>query len=647
MKLVSNSFEGCTVLFTFIPTNLISMYLSHIKLENFRIFQDCSIDLLPGLNLIAGENDAGKTALMDAIKMTLGTLSNDWSRVEHQDFYNGAESFSIVCILKNISQEEAAYFLEWLSFDDDGSFYLKITYRARKLAGGKAYSTVYAGADEDGGVVQGEAKERLRVTYLKPLRDAEFELTPKRNSRFSQILDSFHTFQDKDSHPLVTIMQEANEAVRAYFATGSDGAVVQDVINDDYLANFSLSHNPLSSKIDISSNRLKSILEKLELSILNRSEDGNLGLGSNNLLFIAAEMLLLKKENDYKGLKLALIEEIEAHLHPQSQLNLIDFLEKQSETLGFQSILTTHSSILASKVDIQKIIICKRGCAYSLHSRYTKLEVGDYEFLRRFLDSTKANLFFANGVVMVEGDAENLFLPILAELIGRPLYKFGVSIVNVSNTALLRYARIFQRKDDRKLGIPVACIADRDVPPKEAGEYQYTLLSGKNAGQTRTLIDRKTEDDYDLTELAAIENKIFDKYSGGDVKVYYTGTWTLEYEVAKSCLRKYLHQAITLAIESSALENEIDTATQQALDQRCVQEITAWEANGDSLEKIAVTIYAPLVRKQASKAVVAQLLAQKLLADKAALSAATIRSDIYIKYLVDAIDYVTTNATND
>src|ERR1700744_298105 len=309
------------------------MFLSQMEIENFRIFEKCSVDFLPGLNLIVGENDSGKSALIDAIKLVLGTLSNDWTRIDDSDFYNDVDTFVISCTLKSISQEEAAFFLEWLSFDDQNKFYLKITLRARKSSTGKPFYTVHAGADEDSGVLQGEAKEKLRVTYLKPLRDAEFELTPKRNSRFSQILDSFHTFQDKHNHPLVGIMKDANERVKDYFKTAGEGAVVQDMINEDYLANFSLTHNPLSSRIDISGNRLKSILEKLELRILNKELNENLGLGSNNLLFIAAEMLLLKKENNYTGLKLALVEEIEAHLHPQSQLNLIDFLEQQSETL--------------------------------------------------------------------------------------------------------------------------------------------------------------------------------------------------------------------------------------------------------------------------------------------------------------------------
>ena len=66
--------------------------------------------------------------------------------------------------------------------------------------------------------------------------------------------------------------------------------------------------------------------------------------------------------------------------------------------------------------------------------------------LERFLDSTKANLFFAKGVIFVEGDAENILMPVIAKIIGMPLEKYGVSIVNVGSLAFLRYANIFKRK---------------------------------------------------------------------------------------------------------------------------------------------------------------------------------------------------------
>src|SRR5690606_15277699 len=113
-------------------------------------------------------------------------------------------------------------------------------------------------------------------------------------------------------------------------------------------------------------------------------------LGSSNLLFIAAEMLLLKKESGYVGLKLTLIEEIEAHLHPQLQINLIDFISSQSKKLEFQSIVTTHSNSISSIVDVNNIIFCKGGKAYSLRANETKLGFSDYAFLKRFLDDTKA-----------------------------------------------------------------------------------------------------------------------------------------------------------------------------------------------------------------------------------------------------------------
>lgn len=617
------------------------MYLAYLKLQNFRIFSDCKIRFLPGLNLLAGENDAGKTAIIDAIKLILGTISNDWTKIEDSDYHDKSDTFSIACAFCELSEQEAASFLEWLSFDSKGNYYLKITLRARSLSDGKHSYTIYAGADEDSGAIQGEAREKLRVTYLKPLRDAEFELTPKRNSRFSQILDSYEIFQNKNEHPLVDIMKKANEDVSHYFSDTGDGAIIQKIINEDYLKNFSLAHNPLTSKIDVSSNKLKSILEKLELGILNQSLNKNLGLGSNNLLFIAAELLLLKKESSYAGLKLALIEEIEAHLHPQSQLNLIHFLEKESAGLGFQSIISTHSNILASKISIENLILCKGGKAFSLHRRHTKLDPGDYEFLRRFLDATKANLFFANGVVIVEGDAENLLLPSIADLLGKSLFRYGVSIVNVSSTALLRYSRIFQRRDESLMGIPVACITDRDIPPKEAAEYTYVLQSGKNKGQERQLIDRETEFDIDIEDQAERDHDIYNKYSGGDVKVFWTDNWTLEYELALSCLRGFLHRAVKHALLSKNLELILEEESLKTLYKESDQEIESWELAGDSREKIAVRIYAPMVRKQASKAVVAQILSVLLDENEPRITAQTIRDDISLKYLVRAIDYVT------
>jgi putative ATP-dependent endonuclease of the OLD family len=131
---------------------------------------------------------------------------------------------------------------------------------------------------------------------------------------------------------------------------------------------------------------------------------------------MACELLLLGSEED--GFPLLIIEEPEAHLHPQRQLRLMQFLQQQvnAERADGQSIqifLTTHSPNLASTIKLDNIVLLQRGKAYPLSFGRTMLDAGDYAFLERFLDVTKANLFFARGVLIVEGDAENILLPTL------------------------------------------------------------------------------------------------------------------------------------------------------------------------------------------------------------------------------------------
>jgi putative ATP-dependent endonuclease of OLD family len=626
------------------------MYLGKINIQNFRQLKSLELEFQHGLNLLVGENDSGKSSIIDAIKFVTGTHSNDWLRLDKDDFFTDgntrATELKIVCIFKDLSQDEAAAFLEWLSIVDS-EYYLKLTLTGRRKEKSNSISEVFydikAGEDEESGVISGEAKNKLRVTYLKPLRDAEYELAPRKGSRLSQILGAYEIFQKKDDtkHPLELTMDKANLEVTDYFEN-QEGKQVSDAINKDYLKEFSLLNNPLSSKFGITQNDLGRILEKLELLGLSRTGESNIGLGSNNLLFIAAEMLLLKKDTGYVGLKLSLIEEIEAHLHPQSQLNLIDFLNKQSADLGFQCIISSHSNSLASKVDLNNLILCKNGNAFSLRKGETKLHAGDYEFLRRFLDDTKSNLFFANGVIIVEGDAENLLIPTLAEYIELPLHKYGVSIVNVGSTALLRFTKIFQRNDDGKIGIKVSAITDRDIPPKEARDFTYEIKRRKTGLVEQVSLlsdDRKTEDDYTSERILEIVSAKKEKYTGGDVQVFLPNTWTLEYEIAKSCLRNLMYRSILLAKATNNLENEISKEIIKEIKEKMFADFKRWSDEGKSDIQIAVEIYSPLERKQVSKAVVAQFFSRYLVFSRIEKDA--ILNDPNLKYLVDAIKYAT------
>ncbi|MFN6556470.1 AAA family ATPase [Enterococcus faecalis] len=81
------------------------MYLKKITLKNFRKFggdaskNDLEVNLHPGLNVIVGENDSGKTAIIDAIKLLLGTVSEDFDRIQDEDFYCNSEGFLVKIFL--------------------------------------------------------------------------------------------------------------------------------------------------------------------------------------------------------------------------------------------------------------------------------------------------------------------------------------------------------------------------------------------------------------------------------------------------------------------------------------------------------------------------------------------------------------------
>ena len=623
------------------------MYLSKVAIWNFRIFgtleSDGKVDpgikiyFNSGLNVLIGENDAGKTAIVDAIRIVLGTQSKDYYHVEETDFHlNGSSRsnyFKIECIFSGFTTEEAAPFIEWIDLENiDGkpSYTLRLSYTA-KIVSNRIVRELRAGSDPEGTALPTTAQDLLRITYLKPLRDAESDLIPSRRSRLAQILKAHPAFKrdsESDKHPLELVAAEANSKIESHFKTGGcpKAAGLLCSINS-YLKNFFPPGSSLNSSIRISGSELNDILQRL--SLLYNGEPT--GLGSLNLLYIAAELILMQAV-DQIGLKLTIIEELEAHLHPQAQLRLINYL--QDQRFG-QLILTTHSTTLASSIKLENLIICKDGKVFPMGSNHTSLDKRNYDFLERFLDATKANLFFAKGVILVEGDAENLLLPTIARLLDRSLHKYGVSIVNVGSTAFLHYAKIFDRKDGISMGIKVSLVTDLDVKPLE-------LQSSKSVLE----IDKEKQE-----RLQKLEKD----YTFGDVKAFVSPNWTLEYELSLSKLKIIFLQALLIsekmqnATTGTPKSEKIDEANSKVFEL-----YKEWKKRYSSEmrinEIIAQRIYADIMLKQSepgkkkiSKAIAAQEFARHLdgLFIKRNETFAKIMKSPSIKYIRDAIEYVT------
>ena len=631
------------------------MIVSELQLYNFRRFKavgdepGLSISFHSGLNALIGENDSGKSAVIDAIKLVLLTKSNEYLRVVEDDFNvedgHSAKEFRIDLTLSDFSENEAKNFVEILEFKKAGvkpAYFVHLHYRAWR-EGNKILTELRAGEIGDGVVLDGKARELLKCVYLRPLRDAEREMSSGRNSRISQILFNHPVFKrrdDEEEHKLIEILRTANTDIENYF-TEQGGTVILSAIRET-LASFNEQDAPSDAKLETSAIQLKAILESLSLS----AAEIHPGLGELNLLFIAAELLLLQHD-DNGGLRLALIEELEAHLHPQAQLRLIQHLQKEYNESGVQIIISTHSPVLASKINLKNLILLKNGKGFDLAPEKTHLEKGDYLFLQRFLDSSKANLFFAKGVIMIEGDAENLLIPIIADIIGLPLEKYGVSVVNVGSTAFLRYSRIFTRADESTIDIPVAVVTDCDVKPRYVGDI------------------------FDEQKATAEEevSKKENYYCIGTVKGFIAPSWTFEYCLARGCLRDEFHSAVCYGMKvKNSNKYALTNKKIEVADTEVAAQIKEW--NTLSQAEYAYKIYAQMLNsdgKSGLKAIVAQCMASilrwkisevpdgvtmeqmfdldlyrlKVDETKKKEIKERIEEDRYLKYIVDAIRYAT------
>lgn len=641
------------------------MYLSKLTIRNFRCFGDgdkpFELPLKCGLTAVVGENDAGKSAVIDALRFALGTTDQDWFRLEDSDFHQSdtKREIRIVCRFENLSPRDQRAFVEYLTYGDPKKDKPLLYINWMAVDSGTAPKgrpfrrvEVRSGKNGDGPQLAPEVREMLRATYLRPLRDAESALSAGRGSRLSQVLQQTGDVEDGKEYDPNTPSDPMQLNVRGIgdFANKlleqQKGIVETREKIDAHLTKLSLHGDGLKSSIKVSDvspdNRLRQLLEKLDLNLgSDKSAVGKLGLGSNNLLFMACELLLMSQEG--VGNKLLLIEEPEAHLHTQRQLRVMKYLQDQAVKNGVQIIVTTHSPNLASAISLDNMVMIQNGNAFSLAKDETELEPSDYRFLERFLDVTKANLFFARGVMIVEGDAESILLPTLARLIGRDFTEYGVSIVNVGGVGLRRYARILQRRDLGKagqLGIPVACVTDMDVMP-DCG---------------KPIIKKELPTKGKLGEAGLKEKRVelSKKTTGQTVKTFIADEWTLEYDLAFFGLAQHVYVSAHLAKRDEALAKkgeDLNEETREIEEQKALTDFNSLEqeASNDTLnsladgctyqELLATKVYALFTNgTKASKPITAQYLAGALEGEKLTPE---VWREVLPPYLVEAIDYVT------
>jgi putative ATP-dependent endonuclease of OLD family len=206
-------------------------------------------------------------------------------------------------------------------------------------------------------------------------------------------------------------------------------------------------------------------------------------LGFNNLIYIATILSDIEQrvQDDALSHYALLIEEPEAHLHPQLLLSLYNFLKTANSSKNSQLFITTHSPTLTSKIPLENLIllekntykICNcfsdRGKDAIVQDTRTNKVLSNEAFavkqkqLERYIDVTRSQLFYAKGILLVEGITEELLIPAFCQCLDYRLEDARIELVNVEGVSFYPFLSLFNSNDAAKnLPKPVAVITDND-----------------------------------------------------------------------------------------------------------------------------------------------------------------------------------------
>lgn len=478
------------------------MYLNYLLIKNFRAIKELKLEFNKGLNILVGENNAGKSAIIDALRIcfSYGKQARD-IYVRKSDFYidRSNPDFLLPDIefhlnFKVEKDEETGWFNDLHALNDNGQSELQIHYRYyidRQKNIEKIKYRVWGGHNE-GQQIEPDVWDLLLHVYLGALRDAEQYLRPSRGNRIGQLYMNLNEDRNKnriDEDKRKELARKVTDALK-------NNQEWTDLINtgkekvNEHLKQTTFHGKGQEVEIDFLPYEFRGIVDNLRMQIPvfnqeNLQTDSSKqeyfelyqnGLGYNNLIYTATVLGDLKNRQQvepetYIAL---LIEEPEAHLHPQLQNVFFNYLN-ELDKIGFQLFITSHSPTITAKADLNALIVLQnqKNNISALSIKNSDLKDENKAFLAKFLDVTKSQLFFANGVIFVEGISEALLLPVFAKLMDEDgkydLDKNGIEIVNVNGVAFEHFGKLFNSTDEgKRLHARAAIITDSD--PNSTGE---------------------------------------------------------------------------------------------------------------------------------------------------------------------------------
>lgn len=376
----------------------------------------------------------------------------------------------------------------------------------------RLYKSSRSGGNQAAGININEALGQIDFQFLDAIRDVSHDLYAGYNPLLRDVLNFFIDYSVKnDVTKTEDEIKEQLKALRDDFVQQSRPLMqtLQDRLQDGknvflkYALDTGATFNGAEPDFDgtVTENEMFSVLRMfIKYAVGIEVPATYNGLGYNNLIYMS--LLLAKMQADgniaymkrnAKVLSFLAVEECEAHLHPAMQYKFLKFLQDNNLNRHVRQIfMTSHSTQIASAVKLDDLICLTSpalgqinvGYPRAIYKEESSNDMVSKQYVQRFLDATKADMFFANRLIFVEGIAEELLLPVFARYLNKNLTDEHVLVVNMGGRYFNHFLKLFDTKNPYTINKKIVCLTDIDPCRKKKGDdknyevcypYEYNI----------------------------------------------------------------------------------------------------------------------------------------------------------------------------